>query len=179
MQTTNNQPQQYRVRINKYIRAPQVRVILADGSNGGIMDTQDALRMAREQGMDLIELNSKVNPIITKICDYGKFKYEERKKQQSEKKKQTVQELKELTMRPASDYHDIDHKLVKARGFLEQNNRVKISLRFRGRELAHQDIGREKIEYCLQQLSDLIQPNPIISMEGKILSVLISPIKKS
>lgn len=179
MQTVNNnQPQQYRVRINKYIRATQVRVILADGSNGGIMDTQDALKLARDQGMDLIELNSKVTPIITKICDYGKFKYEERKKQQSEKKKQTVQELKEINIRPAIAENDILHKIAHAREFLLSSNRVRLNCKFRGREMAHQDIGREKIEYCLQQLSDLIQPNPIISMEGKILSVLISPIKK-
>lgn len=179
MQTANNnQPQQYRVRINKYIRAPQVRVILADGSNGGIMDTQDALRMARDQGLDLIELNSKSTPIVTKICDYGKFKYEERKKQQSEKKKQVVQELKEITFRPATDTNDLLHKLAKAKEFLEEESRVRLTVRHRGREMAHLNIGREKLEYCLHQLDGLIQPNSIISVDGKIMSVLVSPIKK-
>src|SRR5208337_738003 len=98
MQTTNNNQVQYRQRINKYIRVPQIRVILADGSNGGIMNTVDALKLAQDQSLDLIEINPKAVPPVCRIADHGKLKYEEKKKLAEAKKNQQVQELKELTI---------------------------------------------------------------------------------
>lgn len=177
----NNQqqaPQQYRVRINKYIKAPQVRVILSDGSNGGIMNTWEAIKLAQDEGFDLIEINSRSVPVVCRIADYGHMKYEEKKKAQAEKKKQHVQQLKEIVLKPAIALNDISHKIVHAREFLEQNHRVRLSVRYRGRELAHQNIGKEKLEYFIQQLEGLIQPVGPITLEGKIMSVMIQPLKK-
>jgi translation initiation factor IF-3 len=177
MQTNNNHTQ-YRVRINHFIRVPQIRVLLADGSNGGIMDTSVALKLAKDQGLDLVEINPKAAPPVCRIVDYGKMKYEEKKKAQDAKKNQQVQELKEITFRPNTDIGDLEHKLVKAKEFLEEGNRTRFIIRFRGRELAHPNIGKEKLEYCVQQLNELIQPNPQISLDGKFMSMTVIPIKK-
>jgi translation initiation factor IF-3 len=177
MPPTNNQ-QQYRQRVNGYIRVPQVRVLLADGSNAGIMNTPDALKLAKDQGLDLIEINPKSAPPVCKIADRGKMLYEEKKKAQEQKKNQQVQELKEITFRPNTDIGDLEHKLVKAKEFLEEGNRTKLTVRFRGREVVHLNVGREKIEWILQRLDGMIAPNPQINMEGKFMSVVVSPTKK-
>ncbi len=178
MQTTNNNQNQYRTRINKFIRVPQIRVVLADGTNNGIMNTYDALKLAQEQGLDLVEINPRSQPPVCKIMDYGKFKYEEKKKAQAAKKNQQVQELKELTFRPNTDDNDLNHKLEQAKGFLEDGNKVKFAVRFRGREIVHADIGREKLQWILQELDGLIAPNPQISMEGKIMWMMVTPTKQ-
>jgi len=176
MQTTNNQ-NQYRVRINKYIRVPQIRVVLEDGSNAGVMNTYEALKMAQDQGLDLVEINPKAVPPVCKIMDYGKYKYEEKKKAQLNKKNQQVQELKELTFRPNTDENDLGHKLAQAREFLAEGDRVKFTVRFRGREIVHANIGKEKLEWILNQLSGSIAPNPQINLEGKFMSMIVSPTK--
>lgn len=176
MQTTNNQ-NQYRVRINKYIRVPQIRVVLEDGSNAGVMNTYEALKMAQDQGLDLVEINPKAQPPVCKIMDYGKYKYEEKKKQQAAKKNQQVQELKELTFRPNTDENDLSHKLTQAKGFLAEGDRVKFTVRFRGREIVHANIGKEKLEWILNELSGTIAPNPQINLEGKFMSMIVSPTK--
>jgi translation initiation factor IF-3 len=177
MQTNNNQQQQYRVRINQYIRVPQVRVVYEDGSSDGIMDTRDALKKAQEAGLDMVEINPKAVPPVVKICDYGKLKYEEKKQQQAAKKKQQVQELKELTFRPATDNNDLSHKLEQAKGFLADGNKVKFTVRFRGREITHANIGKDKLDWILQQLHGLITDKSQINLEGKLMSVIVSPIK--
>jgi translation initiation factor IF-3 len=176
MQTANNNQQQ-RVRINHFIRVPQVRVILADGTNGGIMDTRDALQMAKDRSMDLVEINPRSVPPVCRIADYGKLKYEEKKKAQAAKKNQQVQELKELTFRPNTDENDLNHKLAQAKEFLAEGNKVKFTVRFRGREVTHANIGREKLMWILEQLGGLIVANPSISMEGKFMHMITSPAK--
>jgi translation initiation factor IF-3 len=173
----NNNQQQYRVRINQYIRVPQIRVILSDGSNGGVMATYEALKLARDENLDLIEINPKAIPPVCKIADYGKMKYEEKKKAQIAKKNQVVQELKELTFRPNTDQNDLNHKLEQAKEFLSEGNKVKFTVRFRGREITHSELGREKIEWCVQQLQGLIADKPQISLEGKFMSAIVSPTK--
>ena len=175
---TNNNQTQYRTRINQFIRVPQIRVVLADGSNGGIMNTQDALKMAREQGMDLIEISPKAVPPVCKIADYGKMKYEDKKKAQVAKKNQQTQELKELTFRPNTDEGDLAHKLEKAKEFIAEGNKVKFTVRFRGREIVHSNIGKEKLDWFLQQLDGLVAPNPQVSLEGKFMSMIVSPVRK-
>jgi translation initiation factor IF-3 len=170
--------QQYRVRINQFIRVPEVRVILEDGTSPGIMKTPDALKRAQDQGLDLVEINPRAIPPVVKIVNYGKMKYEEKKKAQEAKKNQQVQELKEITFRPNTDIGDLEHKLVKAKEFLEEGNRTKLTVRFRGREVVHLNVGREKIEWILQRLDGMIAPNPQINMEGKFMSVVVSPTKK-
>lgn len=174
----NNQQQQYRTRINQYIRVPQIRVILSDGENGGVMNTRDALKLAQDQGLDLIEINPKAIPPVCKIADFGKMKYEEKKKQQAAKRNQVVQELKELTFRPNTDSNDLNHKLDQAKEFLEEGNKVKFTIKFRGREITHSELGREKLEWLLQELQGLISDKPQISLEGKFMSMLVSPTKK-
>jgi translation initiation factor IF-3 len=173
---TNNQTQ-YRVRVNKYIRVPQIRVVLADGTNAGVMNTYEALKIAQDSGLDLVEINPKAAPPVCKIMDYGKFKYEEKKKAQAAKKTQQVQELKELTFRPNTDENDLGHKLVQAKEFLEEGDRVKFTVRFRGREIVHANIGKEKLEWILKELGSAIAPNPQINLEGKFMSMIVSPTK--
>jgi|SRR5208282_2404150 len=176
MATSNNQSTQYRVRINQYIRVPQIRIIKEDGSSE-IVNTRDAQKLAQDQGLDLVEVNPKAVPPVCKVMDYGKYKYEEKKKQQVAKKNQQVQELKELTFRPNTDENDLNHKLAQAKGFLEDGHRVKFTIRFRGREIVHANIGKDKLNYILKQLEGLIVPNPSTSLEGKFMSMIVSPTK--
>lgn len=178
--TNNNQPQptQFRTRINKYIKALEVRVIKEDGSSE-IMETRVALKLAQDQGLDLVEINYKAVPVIVKIIDFGKHQYELKKKAQADKKKQLVCEVKEITLRPNIDTNDLNHKLEQIKSFLiEDNARVKITMKFRGREIQHSDIGKEKLQWILQQLDSLIVPNPPMYLEGKIMSMTVAPAKK-
>lgn len=177
MQTNNNQ-QQYRTRINQYIKVPQVRVILSNGDNGGIMATYEALKLARDENLDLVEINPKATPPVCRIVDYGKLKYEQKKELQASKKKQIVQELKEITFRPNTDTHDLEHKLAQAKSFLEDGNKVKFTIRFRGREITHSELGREKLEWMLQQLQGLVADKSQVSLEGKFMSLIVGPTKK-
>lgn len=174
---TNNQ-QQYRVRINNYIRVPQVKVIDAEGNFLGIMATYEALKIAQEQGLDLVEVNARATPPLVKIIDYGKFKYEEKKKLSEQKKNQKVQELKEISFRPNTDENDLNHKLQQAKEFLADGNKIKFTVKFRGREITHPELGRAKLEWIIQQLSSLIAPSPSISLEGKFMSMLVTPSKQ-
>jgi len=176
MQTQNNNQQ--RIRTNHQIRIPQIRVVLADGSNAGVMATFEALKIAKDSGLDLVEINPKAVPPVCKIMDYGKYKYEEKKKLQVAKKNQVVQELKELTFRPNTDENDLNHKLEQAKGFLADGNKVKFTVRFRGREITHSELGKAKIEWFVQQLQGLITDKPQISLEGKFMSAVVSPTKK-
>lgn len=171
----NQQTVQYRVRINKYIRVPQVRVIMEDGSSPGILNTYDALKMAQEKGLDLVEINPKGIPPVCKILDFGKYKYEEKKKLAASKKNQKANETKELTFRPNTDENDLNHKLEQAKEFLAEGNKVKFAVKFRGREITHPQIGRDKLEWFVNQLSALIIANHQISSEGKFMSVIVSP----
>lgn len=173
-QKTNNQTQN-RTRINHQIRVPQVRVVLEDGTSPGIISTRDALQMAKDANLDLVEINPKAVPPVCKILDYGKYKYDEKKKTAAAKKTQKQTELKELTFRPNTDDHDLSHKLETAKQFLADGNKVKFAIRFRGREITHPQIGRDKLEWLIQQLSSLITGTALISMEGKIMSMIVSP----
>lgn len=167
-----------RIRINHQIRVPQVRVVLEDGSSPGILNTGDALKMAQELGLDLIEINPKTAPPVVKIADFGKHKYSEKKKQQEIKKNQKVHEQKEILLRPNTEIGDLTHKLNAAKEFLADGHSVKFTVRFRGRELTHPDIGRDKLDWMLEQLNGLIQPTSHVSMEGKFMHMVVSPTKQ-
>ena len=169
---------QYKPRKNYQIKAAQVRLIGSDGSNIGVVSLQEALQKAKDEGLDLVEINGKSVPVVCKVIDFGKMLYEEKKKQQIEKRKQQVQELKELTFKPNTDTNDLLHKLEQAKGFLSEGHRCKLVCRFRGREIVHSDIGRDKLVWILEQLSGLIVANPPISLDGKLMSVVVSPAKK-
>ena len=137
------EPQQ---RIGHRIRVPEVRVIDANGDMLGVMSTAEAIKRAREQGLDLVEINPKAVPPVCKILDYGRFKYDEKKRKRETKRKQTVVEIKEVKLRPKTDDHDLETKLRHARRFIEAGHKVKCTVRFRGREITHPEkIGRAHV----------------------------------
>jgi translation initiation factor IF-3 len=168
---------QSRTRINFQIKVPQIRVIHEDGSLIGVLPTHEALKLAQEKGLDLVEINPKASPPVCKICNYGKFKYDEKKKMSEAKKNQKIQELKELTFRPNTDLNDLNHKIKSAKDFLEDGHKVKFTVRFRGREVTHPQIAHEKLTWIVQQLGNLIQPDALIASEGKFMYMTVAPSK--
>ena len=161
------------LRINKQIRVREVRLIREDGEQG-IMSTQEALELAREQGLDLVEVAPLANPPVVKILDYGKFKFENEKKVRDSKKKQKLLKLKEIRMQPKIDDHDLDFKSKHIRGFLADGNKVKVTVRFRGRELAHTELGLEVLKDVLARLDGdyVLDKNP--AMEGRFMPMVLS-----
>ena len=163
------------LRINYRIRAREVRVIGADGSQLGIMETKAAIQLAESQNLDLAEVAPTSNPPVCKILDYGKYKYQLKKKQKVAKKKQVVMLLKEVQFRPQTDSHDIDFKVKHIVRFLGEGNKVKVSVRFRGREATHVELGHVVIKQIIDMVGNLgiVEANP--KLEGKVLSVIFGP----
>ena len=171
----SREPRGPQIRVNHRIRVPEVRVVAEDGSNLGVMDTAEALRRAQEGGFDLVEVNPKAVPPVCKILDFGKYKYEEKKKAREAKRKQTVVEVKEIKLRPKTDDHDLNVKVKHARKFLEGGNKVKITVRFRGREITHPEVAQRQLEWMLQQVDDLVNIEQRPSMEGRNMSAAVAP----
>jgi translation initiation factor IF-3 len=163
------------IRINHRIRVPEVRVIGADGGMLGVMTTQDALRAAQEQGLDLVEVNPKAEPPVCKILDFGKYKYEEKKKAREAKRKQTNVDIKEIKLRPKTDSHDLEFKVRAARRFLETGNKVKFTVRFRGREITHPEKAQEQLDYVVRECEELSNVEVRPMMEGRTMTLLIAP----
>ena len=165
-----------RARINDQIKCDEVRVIEEDGTQAGILTIAEALAKAQDSGVDLVEVSPTAKPPVCRIMDYGKFRYEQRKKQQEAKKKQTVVEVKEIKLRPKTEKHDLDFKIKNIRKFLENKNKVKVTLRFRGREIVYADtLGREvlvKIGAALEDVGVILQPP---KMEGRQMAMFIGP----
>ena len=165
--------------INELITSDEVRVIGADGEQVGVIPTAQAQALADEAGLDLVEVSPDAEPPVCRIMDYGKFRYEQSKKQQEAKKKQTVVEVKEIKLRPKTEKHDLDFKVRNIRKFLENKNKVKVTLRFRGREIVYANsIGMDvlnKMGESLEDVADIIQP-PM--MEGRQMAMFLGP-KKS
>lgn len=174
MQPSSNQN---RVRVNNFIKVPQVRVISSDGTSLGVMATRDALKLAMDQNLDLVEINPKSQPPVCKIIDFGKFKYDEKKKQAENRKNQKIQELKEIVFRPNTDENDLMHKLNSAKEFISEGHKVRFTIRFRGREITHPDIAKDKLNWIIAQLSTTILPNPSLSLEGKFMYTIVTPAK--
>lgn len=141
----------------------------------GDMPTHDALKRARDQGLDLVEVNPKAAPPICKILDYGKFKYDEKKQANAQRKRQTVVELKEIKLRPKTDDHDLDFKVKHARRFLEEGNKVKFTVRFRGREITHPEKAREQLDFCIRALEDVANVETRALMEQRTMTVIVAP----
>lgn len=154
---------------------PEVRVVAEDGSNLGVLSTEQALRRAQEVGLDLVEVNPKASPPVCKILDFGKYKYEEKKRQRDAKRKQTVVEVKEIKIRPKTDDHDLDVKLRAARKFLESGNKVKIVCRFRGREITHPERAKMQLDWIISKIEDLANVEQRPTMEARTMAVLIAP----
>src|SRR5450631_2217168 len=163
------------IRVNHRIRVPEVRVIDADGAMLGVLQTHEALRKAQEQGLDLVEINPKAEPPVCKILDFGKYKYEEKKKAAQARRNQAVVEIKEVKLRPKTDDHDINFKIKAARRFLESGHKVKFTVRFRGREITHPEKAHEQLDFIIQHVTDLAVVETRPMMEARAMSLIISP----
>jgi translation initiation factor IF-3 len=166
------------VRINDAIRAPRVRLIDEEGEMLGIMPARAALEKAMEAGLDLVEISPNADPPVCKILDYGKFRYQEQKKRAEARKKQKIIEIKELKLRPVIDDHDLDVKLKAANRFLDEGDKVKFTLRFRGREMAHQDLGIKLLNRVKEALADKIKVEQEPKSEGRQIVMVVGPAAK-
>lgn len=163
------------IRVNQRIRVPEVRVIGEAGEMLGVLATHEALRRAQEKGLDLVEVNPKADPPVCKILDFGKFKYDEKKKARDAKRKQTVVDVKEIKLRPKTDDHDIDFKTRAARRFLDAGHKVKFTVRFRGREITHPEKAHEQLERITRDCEDLANVEVRPMMEQKTMTLLMAP----
>ena len=172
-----NKPNKFSPRhnINNYIKAENVRVILDDGEQLGVMKKNEAIDLARQRGMDLVEIAANNNPPVCKIVDYGKFKYQEQKKKNEAKKKQKVIETKELKIRPGTGEHDYQVKIKSAQKFLKEGNRVKFSLRFKGREMEHSNLGINMLIRVKNDLADLTRVELEPKIEGRQAFLVVAP----
>ena len=161
--------------MNDEIDTPQLRVVGADGEMLGVLSPQEAMEKAFEAGLDLVEVSPNADPPVCKILDYGKFKYNEQKRRHEARKKQTTIEVKELKMRPGIDTHDYDVKLRSARRFLDDGDKVKVTIRFRGRELAHQSLGMDVLNRVRADLEELSKIEQFPGMEGRLMTMVIAP----
>ena len=164
-----------RLRINDMIRVPEVRLISADGRQAGVVSTDQAMESARESGLDLVEVSPMARPPVCKILDYGKYKFEQEKRIKESKRKQKLGKLKEIRMQPKIETHDLQFKARQVRQFLEEGNKVKVTIRFRGRELAHTEIGRDVLGRILDILVDAAVLERRPQMEGRFMSMFLSP----
>ncbi|MCK5157498.1 MAG: translation initiation factor IF-3 [Spirochaetales bacterium] len=169
-------------RLNNQIRVPEVRLIDDQGEQRGVVPIQEALTLAADTGLDLVEVSPNANPPVCKILDYGKFKYEQEKKMREAKKKQTQVKLKEIRMQPKIEKHDLQFKTKHVIEFLSEGNKVKVTIRFRGRELAHTELGRVVLDKVLVILDEndvgyALDRNPV--MEGRFMSMIVSSAKKT
>ena len=166
------------LRINRQIRAKEVFVIDADGAQRGVMSTFDAIRLADDEGLDLVEVSPMANPPVCRILNFGKYRYEQEKRLRDAKKNQTVTKLKEIRMQPKIEKHDIETKSKFIGDFISEGNKVKISIRFHGREMAHPELGEQALQKILETLTqnkvDYNLDRPPV-MEGRMMSILISP----
>ena len=162
-------------RVNEDIRVPQVRLIDQEGEMIGVVTTRDALLRAYEVGMDLLEISPNAVPPVCKITDFGKFKYEQQKKANEARKKQKVIEIKEIKMRPTIDDHDYDVKMRSIRKFFEEGDKVKLTLRFRGREMAHQDLGMKVLLRVRDDVDEIAKVEQHPKMEGRQMIMVMAP----
>ncbi len=163
------------LRINEAIRVREVRLIDDAGNQKGIVPTIEALRMARELGLDLVEVAPQAQPPVCKLIDYGKYKFELEKKSRESRKHQKQVRIKEIRMQPKIDDHDLEFKTRHIREFLDEGNKVKVTIRFRGRELAHTELGRVVLDGILQRLGDDFVLERAAQMEGRTMSLLLNP----
>jgi len=167
------------LRINEQIRVREVRLIRDEGEQQqGIMPTVEALEIAREQGLDLVEVAPNAVPPVVKIMNYGKFKFENEKKVRDSKKKQKLLKLKEIRMQPKIDDHDLDFKSKHIKTFLGEGNKVKVTIRFRGREMAHTELGLDVLKDVLARIEGEYVMDKAPSMEGRFMSMVLSPKSK-
>jgi translation initiation factor IF-3 len=162
-------------RINQQIEVDQIRLVDADGEMVGIVSRDEGLDMALEVGLDLVEVSPAAEPPVCKILDYGKFKYAEQKKRNEARKKQRVIDVKEIKMRPGIDVHDYEVKMRNVHRFLADGDKVKLTIRFRGRELAHQELGYKVLERVQEDTAEVAKVEAMPKMEGRQMVMVIAP----
>ncbi|WP_313808320.1 translation initiation factor IF-3 [Sphingobium sp.] len=162
-------------RYNEFITVPKVRVIDDEGENLGVMFTQEAIERAYEIGLDLVEVSPTADPPVCKFLDIGKYKYEAQKKANIARKTQKTQELKEIKMRPNIDDHDYDTKMKKVHDFIGEGDKVKITLRFRGRELSHQQLGMQLLQRVAENVGEIAKVEAYPRMEGRQMLMVLAP----
>ena len=168
-------PQKEGPRTNREIRARDVQLIDAEGQNRGVVTLIEALAVAEEAGVDLVEIVPNANPPVCKVLDYGKFRFTEQKKAAEARKKQKIVEIKEIKLRPGIDDHDYDVKMKAMRRFFEEGDKVKVTLRFRGREMAHQDIGYRLLQRVKEETGTIAKVEAEPSMEGRQMIMVLAP----
>jgi translation initiation factor IF-3 len=164
-------------RINGMIDTREVRLVGADGEMVGVVPLREALARAEDTGLDLVEVSPNADPPVCKLLDYGKFKYEAQKKAAAARKKQRVIEVKEIKMRPSIDDNDYGIKMKKVREFLDEGDKVKVTLRFRGREMAHQELGIGLLNKVKEEVADLAKVEQFPRLEGRQMVMVMAPLK--
>ncbi|WP_425274669.1 translation initiation factor IF-3 [Thioalkalivibrio halophilus] len=164
--------------MNDQITSPKIRLIDAEGENRGITTSDEALEMARDSGLDLVEISPNAEPPVCRIMDYGKYKFEQSKKAQEAKKKQKQIQIKEVKFRPGTDEGDYNVKLRNLRRFLEAGDKAKVTIRFRGREMRHQELGNQLLDKIEQDVSDIAVVEQRPKMEGRQMIMVMSARKK-
>ncbi len=162
-------------RFNEWIQSPRVRVIDENGENLGVMYTREAMAQAQEVGLDLVEVSPNADPPVAKFLDVGKYKYEAQKKANAARKTQKAQEIKEIKVRPNIDDHDYDTKMKKIVEFIGESDKVKVTLRFRGREMAHGQIGMALLQRVQQDTAEIAKVEAYPRMEGKQMLMVLAP----
>ena len=162
-------------RVNEEIRVPTVRLIDESGQMIGVVSRFDALRRAQEAGLDLVEVAAAADPPVVKILDYGKFKYMEQKRKAEARKKQKVIEIKEIKMTPGIDTHDYDFKMRQIREFLADGDKVKVTLRFRGRQMAHTELGAKVLDRVKADLGETCKVEQTARLEGRQMTMVVAP----
>lgn len=163
--------------LNEEIRDKELRLIGNGGDQLGIMPAEEALRIADEQGLDLVKISPQANPPVCKLMDYGKYRFEQSKREKEARKNQHVVEIKEIRMSPGIDVGDFNVKLKNAQKFLADGDRVKVSVRFRGREMAHTDIGKKLLDRFAEQCAEVANVDKGAKLEGRNMSMFLSPKK--
>jgi translation initiation factor IF-3 len=164
-------------RVNDRIDSSEVRLVDADGEMVGVVPIREALYRASEAGLDLVEISPNATPPVCKILDYGKFKYEAQKRANAARKKQRVIEVKEIKMRPGIDDNDYNIKMKKVRSFLDEGDKVKVTMRFRGREMSHQHIAMDILTKVKDEVADLAKVEQFPKMEGRQMVMVMAPLK--
>ncbi|MFC0281724.1 translation initiation factor IF-3 [Falsigemmobacter intermedius] len=162
-------------RVNERIRATEIRLIGADGENVGVVTPARALAMAEEAGLDLVEISPNAEPPVCKIMDFGKFKFEQQKREAEARKKQKIIEIKEIKFRPGTDEHDYQVKMRSVIKFLTDGDKVKVTLRFRGREMAHQQLGMELLNRVAGEVTEIGKVESMPKLEGRQMVMMIGP----
>ena len=162
-------------RVNEQIEAEKVRVGNADGEMVGVIFKEEGIEIAFEAGLDLVEVSPNADPPVCKVLDYGKYKYEAQKKANEARKKQKVIDVKEIKMRPGIDEHDYQVKMRSVRRFLDEGDKVKMTIRFRGREMAHQELGMKVLDRVREDVDELAKVEQFPKSEGRLMTMVIAP----